>query len=268
MSPANKNPSSLRQTRCRAAATKLLESLWVQAPDEIDVETLAYKAGNLRIEEGGLENCEGRIVASSTGGTIRIKKGLNPGRRRFTAAHEIGHFLLHPRAGMEFQDTASNFTLWNDAGEEAEANMFAAELLMPESLFRPRAEKLAPSLALVDKLAAEFTTSFLATAYQYVNYTLEQVALVVSIGGKIKSFSRSAEFWPMIRQGQLHRDSGAVEISAGKSSDTKKMVVSPAYAWLTNFSENSDRDIKEDSRYLDWYNCIVTMLWLEDDLDD
>ena len=29
-----------------------------------------------------------------------------------------------------------------------------------------------------------------------------------------------------------------------------------------------DRDIKEDSRFLEWYDCIVTLLWLEDDLND
>ena len=122
--------SEVRRSHCKAEANKLLQALWVQAPEEIDLESLAHKAGKLRIEEGGLENAEGRIVASASGGTIRVKPGMNPGRRRFTIAHEIGHYLLHPREGLDRKDTTANFTLWNDPGEETEANVFAAELLM------------------------------------------------------------------------------------------------------------------------------------------
>jgi Zn-dependent peptidase ImmA (M78 family) len=260
--------SEIRRSHCKAEATKLLQKLWVQAPDEIDLEALAHMAGKLRIEEGGLENAEGRIVASASGGTIRVKPGLNPGRRRFTIAHEIGHFVLHPREGLNREDTAANFTLWNDPGEETEANMFAAELLMPEFLFKPRTAKSVPSLALIDRLAAEFSTSVMATAYQYVNFTREQVALVLSEHGNIKWAVRSTDFWPFVRTGALSGDSAAGEIFSGKSADTKKMVRTPAYAWLPKFENDSDRDIREDSRFLEWYDCIITLLWLQDDLSD
>lgn len=260
--------SEIRSSHCKAEANKLLKKLWVEAPDEVDLDALAHKAGNLRIEEGGLENAEGRLVARASGGTIRVKPGLNPGRRRFTIAHEIGHYLLHPREGLHREDTAKNFILWNDAGEETEANVFAAELLMPEFLFKPRAAKGTPSLAFIDRLAGEFQTSALATAYQYVNLTTEQVALVVSEAGVVKWTARSKDFWPLVKRGPLHPHSAAGEIHAGKSTDTRKMVRSPAHAWLPKFADDADRDIKEDSRFLDWYGCIVTLLWLEDDLTE
>ncbi|MBI5818286.1 MAG: ImmA/IrrE family metallo-endopeptidase [Verrucomicrobia bacterium] len=246
-----------------------MKQLWVESPDEIDLLTLAHQAGSLRIEDGGLDNAEGRIVApGATGGTIRVKAGMNRGRRRFTIAHEIGHYILHPREGLDRDDTAKNFTVWNDPGEEAEANLFAAELLMPEFLFKPRIQKPVPSLAFIDQLASEFSTSTMATAFQYANYTIEQVALVVSIGGKVKWFHRAKDFWPQIRTGTLHPHSGAGEIVAGKSTDTKKMVRSPAYAWLSQFENDTEKEIMEDSRYLDWYDCVVTLLWLYDDLEE
>ena len=260
--------SAIRKAHCRAEAYALLGKLWVGAPDEIDLVALAHKAGRLRIEDGGLDKAEGRIVAGLTGGTIRVKTGLNPGRRRFTITHEIGHYILHPREGLDREDTAANFTLWNDPGEETEANVFAAELLMPEFLFKPRATKGVPGFALMDRLAADFSTSVMATAFQYVNYTVEQVALVVSERGNIKWSVRSKDFWPLVRTGGLSGDSAAGEIFAGKSPDTKKMVRTPACAWLPKFENDSDRDIKEDSRFLEWYDCVVTLLWLEDDLDD
>jgi Zn-dependent peptidase ImmA (M78 family) len=262
-------PKPIRKSVCKAKAQECLDKLWVAEPDEIDLASIAHQAGELVIKDGDLQNAEGRLVAAKNrGGVIRVKSGLNPGRKRFTIAHEIGHYMLHPRHRLDHSDSSKNFTIWNDSSEEAEANFFAAELLMPESLFRPRAQKGTPSLALIDKLALEFSTSSLATAVSYVAHTLEQVALVVSVGATIKWSVRSESFWPMVRSGALHGDSGAGEIVAGKAGNTRGMVRTPAYAWLPSLRRGSERDIREDSRYLDWYDCVVTLLWLEDDLDE
>lgn len=57
-------------------------------------------------------------------------------RRRFTAAHELGHHVLgHTESGKKFRDTLkpTNFEFVRDP-LEVEANQFAAELLMPASL--------------------------------------------------------------------------------------------------------------------------------------
>lgn len=261
--------SEVRLAECKAATQRPLKDLLVAHPEEIDLSTIAWRLGRLRIEEGGLETADGRIVVpAKSGGTIRVKAGLNTGRKRFTIAHEIGHFVLHPCEGLERNDTAGNFTIWNDANEEAEANIFAAELLMPEFLFKPRCRGPVPSLAVVETLARDFATSLLATAFQYVTHTNEQVALVLSQGNQIKWFHRSKEFWPWIRSGNVHPHSAAGERLAGKAADTKKMVRAPAYAWLTDFENDREHDIMEDSRYLDWYDRTVSLLWLKDDLSE
>jgi hypothetical protein len=59
-----------------------------------------------------------------------------PNRRRFTIAHELGHFLLH-RKNPEYLASpgASGLPL-----VEAEAHAFAAALLMPAALLRPAAD--------------------------------------------------------------------------------------------------------------------------------
>ncbi|GBE16454.1 hypothetical protein BMS3Abin15_00271 [bacterium BMS3Abin15] len=66
---------------------------------------------------------------------IIVNKEDTDERRRFTIAHELGHFLLHSlssqhidKQGIYFRDVDSS------AGEnimEIQANQFAAELLMP-----------------------------------------------------------------------------------------------------------------------------------------
>jgi hypothetical protein len=261
--------TKIREGQCKFAAHQLLQEVMAEQPEDIDLVAIAYLVGHLRIEEGGLEHADGRIVAlTEEGGTIRVRAGMNAGRRRFTIGHEIGHYVLHPREGLDRSDTVANFTIWNDAGEEAEANLFAAELIMPEFMFLPRCLGTEPSLTFVDDLASLFSTSSLATAYQYVSYTTEQVALVVSDGHQIRWSHKSKDFWPHIRRGNLSPDSAAGEIVAGKSPNTTKMVATPAHAWLTEFDYDNEHDIMEDSRYLDYYDRTISLLWLNEDLED
>jgi len=58
-------------------------------------------------------------------------------RRRFTAAHELGHLLLHRRIltpNMCFNCSMRPIRLDDDDRREREANAFAAEFLMPRRL--------------------------------------------------------------------------------------------------------------------------------------
>jgi Zn-dependent peptidase ImmA (M78 family) len=262
-------PSELRQNACRKAAHELLARVKVGVPAEIDLEVLAYSAGRLLIDEGGLETAEGRLVAApNLGGSIRVKAGLHHGRKRFTVAHEIGHFVLHPHESHDRQHMKRDFAIWHDASEEAEANIFAAELLMPEFLFKPRSRGRVPSIALLDSLADEFGSSTMATAFQYLHYTNEQVALVVSEGERILWTKKVKDFWPRIQMKRVHPHSAAGERLAGKAGDTNKMVRSPAYAWLENFSDDSEREIMEDSRLVEYYGQMITLLWMKEDLSE
>lgn len=55
------------------------------------------------------------------------------GRDRFTAAHEMGHYLMHRNAPMKFHRT-SRGVLPAYRNSEWQANTFAGALLMPEEL--------------------------------------------------------------------------------------------------------------------------------------
>lgn len=263
---------TLSQTRvnsCRLAARRLLKAFDVDAPDEIDLETIAWRAGRLQIRYGGLSNCDGRIIANMDGGgIIRVRRAPSIGRERFTIAHEIGHFVLHPAPNLEKVDGPPQFTMWHSDSEEVEANIFAAELLIPESLLLRVTQRRDPSLALLDRAADQFRTSVLATAVQYANYTPEQVAIVLSEGKKIQWAKPSRNFTYHIRAGELSPDSAAGERVAGKAPDSGGMVVTPACAWLTQFEYDNEHDIMEDSRYLDYYDRTLSLLWLKEDLED
>jgi Zn-dependent peptidase ImmA (M78 family) len=97
-------------------------------------------------------------------------------RRRFTAAHELGHFVLHRETMGRFRAETGE-TLQEADGDaadqmEREANRFAVELLMPADLCRARAEELrrkhgcCPRGVLVYRLASELLVSREAMGYR------------------------------------------------------------------------------------------------------
>ncbi len=99
-------------------------------------------------------------------------------RRRFTAAHELGHAVLHrERMGRFRADTEKTLLEADDSTDELEreANQFAAELLMPEAVLRARATELkslhgvCPPGVLAYRLAAELLVSREAMRYRLKN---------------------------------------------------------------------------------------------------
>jgi hypothetical protein len=77
--------------------------------------------------------CEGALQPVGDSHAIVVRGASNEHRRRFTIAHEIGHFVLHPGRLAPERGGAVN-AAWQE--KEREADQFAAELLMPEDLVR------------------------------------------------------------------------------------------------------------------------------------
>ena len=62
---------------------------------------------------------------------IHINCNLSRHEQHFTCAHELGHALLHPNANTPFLRSKTYMSIEK---LEIEANTFAAELLIPDSL--------------------------------------------------------------------------------------------------------------------------------------
>ncbi len=97
-------------------------------------------------------------------------------RRRFTAAHELGHAILHrERMGRFVADATIDEADESTTEMEREANLFAAELLMPTEVCRARADELrreyggCPRGVLAYRLAAELLVSREAMRYRLKN---------------------------------------------------------------------------------------------------
>ena len=112
---------------------------------------------------------------------IGVNADHHPNRQNFTAAHELGHFLLH-----DFDDihVDRQFKVWlrSEASsqgtdvEEKEANLFAAEFLMPASFLAKDIEEIATfdlqDEGVIQKLAENYGVSEQAMTFRlaYLGY--------------------------------------------------------------------------------------------------
>lgn len=94
-----------------------------------------------------------------TGRLIVVNLSDSAARRRFTIAHELGHYILHKGDQEEIyahRDAGQN------SGKEQEANIFASNILMPEKLVKDALEDLkedAYGQIKISYIAKEFAVS-------------------------------------------------------------------------------------------------------------
>lgn len=105
------------------------------------------------------EDISGRIYRSENKYFIEANCRHAVNRRRFTIAHELGHYCIHKdfldSTGMILERSTRSFVIRD---KEIEADRFAAELLMPNIHFI----KMYSELKSIDSLSQYFLVSKLA----------------------------------------------------------------------------------------------------------
>lgn len=244
----------------RALARAIIDRLQIQRPEEIDVELIAGDLG-LLVERRDLQHEEGRLVRKDDHGIITVAESAYRSRKwRFVVAHEIGHFVRHKRVNQ--LDLCTNADLTNfyaTSGREPEANQFAAELLMPDALFRKRCDRKRPSLKDIRALADEFETSLTATAIRFVQLTPEPCALVLSKDGTVARVLWNDDFKIGIRKGtRLTSQTYAGDLHAGQPIDDFLQSVDPE-GW-SDSSWASRYDLYEHSTHIG-HGTVISFLW-------
>lgn len=163
----------------------------------------------------------------------------SPGRRNFTLAHELGHYLLHRMmAGNEIICEKSDMWEWDSAYRvrESEANQFASFLLMPRDDFDIQtAEFVRPVVSDFAKLSGRYNVSITAAVLKWLELTNQRAMVVISRDGFI-DWAWSSK--PLLRSGVFLRTrKGAMELpdSALAAKITEggvyEGVVSPMGCW-------------------------------------
>lgn len=241
------------------SAKNLISSLRIQHPTEIDIELIANHL-NIFVKRRPLQHEEGRLLRNGSHGIIVISdEAFRSLKWRFVIAHELGHFVCHPQSDNFSVCTDGDLSNYIGSGRETQANDFASELLMPESLFKIRCDLNRPSLKDIKELASEFKTSLTATALRFVQFAPEPCAIVHSTNGVVDWLDWSPDFKIGIKKGiTLSSRTYAGDLFEGKRVDDRLQQVD-GDAWSSS-SWASEIDLFEHSVKVT-NSSVLTFLW-------
>jgi Zn-dependent peptidase ImmA (M78 family) len=222
---------------------------------------------SLEIREVNADGFDGALIRAREVplGAIVIRKSIREaGRKNFTLAHEIGHFLLPGHDQTELICTKADVGNWGDGSKEIEreADEFAAELLMPGALVQRIIHSATPSMQLIEKIAQRFRTSLSAAAWRYCDLAQEKCAIVWSTGDRIDWSKRSETFVYSLRKGTLlQKDTLAARTFAGLPIPNQPQEV-PASSWMSADDLTESAKLWEQSKALRGYGSVISLLWL------
>jgi uncharacterized protein DUF955 len=232
-----------------------------------DVGQLAMETSNAmfpgdpitKVSEEDLDGFAGALVPaeSRTKWGIVYGSGQSPGRRRFTTAHELGHYLLHRKKYPNgIHSSEADVDGRTKLEVEREANEFASWLLMPLDDFRKQiSPKDKPDFDAIGNCADRYEVSLVAAVLRWLRYTERRAVFVTSVDGYIKwAWSSDIAF----KSGIFIRTSrGPVELPAGSAvgqeqftPDVRSGVDHAAGVWFNEpVRELSFRSEKYDTTY-------------------
>lgn len=197
-----------------AEIARRIHELSPDLPLNFTIEDVCRQLDIDSIEERPLTSFEAMLLMDEhkAWGTIVLAEGRKRERRRFSIAHELGHFLIPTHKGQagdgfscSIADLRVGDTREHDRRQriEAEANRFAAHLLMPPTRIRSALTLRRPDLREIVRLAGEFGVSREAMARGYIDAHRETLAVVILHDGLINRTYRGDGFpWiePRYRQ--------------------------------------------------------------------
>jgi len=225
----------------------------------------------LRVVEVDAESFDGALlrVVGEPRGTVALRRTIaEEGRKRFTLAHEIGHYLLPNQQEALRPCVPTEIESWSseNAGYEIDANTFAAEVLMPRERI-VGALRVAPSLASAQQTATELGASLTAAALRLVELSSFRVALVVSRNGRSEWYRASPEFGRAVRLGILEQRTGPAAYFRDAPLPLG-VQGTPADAWLYDSNLRPGALVWEESVVLAAYKTVLTVLELRERVEE
>lgn len=249
-------------------AREIIKYLCIEDASHIDIVSIAFTRGAI-VKDELMKGADGRLAALGSSGFITVREDIpEEGKKRFIIAHELGHYELHRQQVPTITCTDKAFREWSYRNPiETEANYFAAEILMPEEIFKKsiNGRELKPDL--LQALCKEFNMSLTATAIRFATLRPEY-ALVCSTPKEILWFVVDADHFPVFlnTKGSLHKDSMAYEYFQGNDVPDGFFPVEP-YAWVDD-TWRVHGELKEYAIHLKKYDQVLSFLYVEESWDD
>jgi len=212
---------------------RLLWFYGCRRPEHIDLEAIACDRG-ARVVYRRLDGCAARLLTDGERAVISIQAGDNEGRRRFSLAHELAHWINDVRRGFSCFGDEIGPQNAQAVSVEAAANDFSSQLILPDYLLLPWMQGRRVDLGLAVELSVAFRTSVTAAAIQLARRTDCAACLVCHSAQGRRWFVRSRA-WPpgLYPRLQLHADTEAFELALRRTGARPAAAASPGPHWLS-----------------------------------
>lgn len=254
-------------TRAEGIAGIVFDECGLSHPTELPISEIIlgrkafYFEKPLLGKEGEIISLEGRSVITVNS---RIKFET---KKRFVAAHELGHYEMHRNLIPIVFDTEYDLINWFSAGKhEIEANQFAAEFLMPSELFLGECKGKVFGPEIIDHLARVFMVSKTAAILKFVNTGNYPVCVIYCHDNKMKWWKKSSDWRYFL---QFEKDtpppSGSVasdiftQENIYLGEDRKQEIFKST--WFTLPPDEQDNIIYEFCLYVKSYNYTLSVIW-------
>lgn len=178
---------------------------------------------------------------------IGCPAGKHHARTRFSISHELGHYFIdhhHKYLAHDGKPHPSLNEFRSLATIEREADAFAASLLLPTHLIRPRVNKCELSFDRISRIAADFETSNVSTAIRSVRLSDFPCAVAGIRDGQVRwMFPSDSLIKGGIYPQRGHLPPNSVEPWSEFSSGSQERSQSDGFAdhWFTIYRDNPDR---------------------------
>lgn len=254
----------------KSVAQKLMSECGIDDPTEFPLDLIVFGRGATLIEKP-LQNSEGRIVFGTDSAIITINSDIPyEGKKRFTIAHELGHFEMHRNVIVVHNDTDATLEFFKNGNQETEANEFASELLMPEHLFKKECEGKKFSPNLLRQLSERFQTSITSVAYKYFELGYHPICLFYSHNNQVKYWKRPENYPHFINDRTRltpPEDSVAFEFfNEGKiysKENSKQQIWKSTWFDLKHWEDDNNYRFYEYCIITPRYNTVLSIVWEE-----
>ena len=243
---------------------RVLQGLGITDPEDIDLEAIAWTMG-AEVRYRPLDSCEARIIGRDDRAIITVNDRSAWRRRRFSLAHEIGHWTHHRSHRLDCRADEADQGWGNRPERERTADRYAANLLMPPYLFRPAiADHKRLSFQAIKAVADRFRVSRVSAAIQMIEVRHTPSLLVCHGPQGRKWFCRSTDvagYW--FPQDELDAASFAFDVLFGGKADCPSPRKVGADAWFDR--RGADRyELKEQTIRVG-NDEVLTLLIIEDE---
>lgn len=248
------------------AAQKVLNECGLCDPTDIGMKTIILGRRAFYNEQPMIGK-DGDIVSFGSRSIITINSNITfDTRKRFAAAHELGHYEMHRNLRPVFLDTEYDLLNWYRGGpHEIEANEFAAELLMPSFVFHGECKgKFEPKM--IDHLAARFQVSKTAAILKFVQRGTYPAFAVFCRKNQMKWWKKSHDCYNFLafkKDAPPPPNTVAAEVFAGKKSYTGDEAKQDIWKsdWFEMKEKERDTAFFEYCMVIPSMNSTLSLIW-------